>query len=322
MARGGRRQQIARLREIGEVAARHGFGALLDRRRRPDEDDEAAAGSPRGVRLRAMLDELGPTFVKFGQLMSTRPDVIPPDIVRELRTLQDAATPFDGAIARRVIEDELGASVDEIFASFDDVPVAAASIGQVHRARMPDGQEVVVKVQRPDADATLRADLALLVPLAKLLKERVRRLEFIDTVALVDELGRTLRQELDYRVEARHVEASRRAFAGDPTVVVPAVWWPQTTGKVLVLDWLDGDTLNHTDLDQWTEEDRRALASRISETWMKMVFVHGFFHADPPPANTIDPCWSGAAPIVRHAGCGVPSSNSGCATPATSSAGA
>jgi ubiquinone biosynthesis protein len=285
VANGERRQNIARLRQIGEIAARNGFGFLLDRHRSPklDDDDHGT----RGERLRKMLDELGPTFVKFGQLLSTRPDVVPPDIVRELRTLQDAATPVPAHLARGVVETDLGAPLSELFEWFDEVPIAAASIGQVHRARLHDGDDVIVKVQRPDAEATLKADLALLDQVAKLAKERVKRLEFIDMVALVDEFRRTIRQELDYRVEARNVEASRRAFAGDETVTVPRVHWSHTTSRVLVLEWIDGDTLNHTDLTDWSAEDRTRLASRISETWMKMVFVHGFFHADPHPANII-----------------------------------
>ena len=234
-----------------------------------------------------MLDELGPTFVKFGQLLSTRPDVVPPDVVRELRTLQDAASPFPAATARAVVETEIGLRIEQVFEWFDDDPIAAASIGQVHRARLPEGREVVVKIQRPDAEDTIKADIGLLEQIAKLAKERVKRLQFIDTVALVDEFARTIRQELDYRIEARNVEAARRAFTGDETVTVPRVYWRYTSGRVLVMDWVEGPTLNHTDLELWSPEDRRTLASRISETWMKMVFVHGFFHADPHPANII-----------------------------------
>jgi ubiquinone biosynthesis protein len=282
-----RRQNIARLREIGEVAARHGFGFLVDKRRRPPQDEELTNGRSRGQRLTAMLDELGPTFVKFGQLLSTRPDVVPPDVVRELRTLQDAARPFPAATARAAVERELGLRIEQVFERFDDEPVAAASIGQVHRALLPGGREVAVKVQRPDAEDKLKADIGLLEQVARIARERVKRLEFIDTVALVDEFARTVRQELDYRIEARNVEAARRAFTGDDTVTVPKVYWRYTTSRVLVLDWLDGPTLNHTDFTLWSVEDRRMLASRISETWMKMVFVHGFFHADPHPANII-----------------------------------
>lgn len=287
MAQRERRQNIARLREIGEVAARHGFGFLLDKRRARPAEEEIDDSGTRGQRLASMLDELGPTFVKFGQLLSTRPDVVPPDVVRELRTLQDAARPFPAEVARGAVEHELGLRIEQVFERFDDEPVAAASIGQVHRACLPDGREVAVKVQRPDAEDKIKADIALLEQVARIARERVKRLEFIDTVALVDEFARTIRQELDYRIEARNVETARRAFTGDETVTVPKVYWRYTTSRVLVLDWLDGPTLNHTDLTLWSAEDRRTLASRISETWMKMVFVHGFFHADPHPANLV-----------------------------------
>jgi ubiquinone biosynthesis protein len=288
VARGERRQNIARLREIGEVAARHGFGMVLDPRRRsaPAADVEIQ-GRNRGQRLRDTLDELGPTFVKFGQLLSTRPDIVPPDVIKELRTLQDAASPVPAATIRAAVESELGLRIDQVFEEFDDVPLASASIGQVHRARLPEGREVVVKVQRPEAEETLKADISLLDQIARISKERVKRLEFIDTVALVDEFRRTIRQELDYGIEARNVEAARRAFTGDATVTVPTVYWRYSSSKVLVLEWLDGGTLTHTDLDSWTSEDRRRLAARVSETWMKMIFVHGFFHADPHPANIV-----------------------------------
>jgi ubiquinone biosynthesis protein len=285
VAAGERRRNIARVREIGEAAARHGFGFLRDSRK--SRVNENGDGGNRGERLRALLDELGPTFVKLGQLLSTRPDIIPPDIVRELRTLQDQASPFPADTARALIETELARPLEEAFARFDDVPLAAASIGQVHRATLADGREVIVKVQRPDAEEKLRSDLALMYQLAKVLKERVRRLEFVDTVGVVDEFARTVRQELDYRIEARNAEAIRRAFADDASVTVPAVEWSLTTNRVLVLDWIDGATLNHIDLGGLHEEERERLAATIAEAWMKMVFVTGVFHADPHPANIV-----------------------------------
>jgi len=234
-----------------------------------------------------MFDELGPTFVKFGQMLSTRPDLLPPDVVNELRRLQDRVGPIDGATVAEVIETELGAPVEELFASFDPDPIAAASIGQVHRATMGDGREVVVKVQRPEAGQKIEADLALLDQMAKLAKARVHRLRFVDTVAVVDEFRRAIRQELDYRIEARNVEMIRRHFKDDEHVAIPGVVWESSTSRVLVLDWIEGDTLNNTDLDAWSDEDRRRLAERISETWMTMVFDHGAFHADPHPANIV-----------------------------------
>src|SRR4051812_35269958 len=172
MAVGERGLSIGRLGEIAQVAVKHGFGYLIDgRRSRSDEDDSPSA---RGRHLRAMLDELGPTFVKFGQLLSTRPDVVPPDIVAELRGLQDDASPIPFEQVRDVVEAELDLRMDRAFLEFDFAPLASASIGQVHRAVLPDGREVAVKVQRPTAAQQIEADLGLLYQAAKLLRERVK----------------------------------------------------------------------------------------------------------------------------------------------------
>jgi ubiquinone biosynthesis protein len=298
-ARGERRQNLARLREIAQVAARYGFGYLLNRGGDDggSQSDEAPAalsaerpdlrGASRGRRVRAMLDELGPTFVKFGQLLSTRPDLLPQDIVLELRALQDAARPVPFDAVREVVEAELGLTVEQAFVSFDPEPIAAASIGQVHRARLPGGQDVVVKVQRPDAERQIEADIQLLYQAARVARERVKRLNFIDLVGLVDEFARTVRHELDYRAEARNAEVFRRNFAGDDTVHVPRVYWRQTTSRMITMEQVGGTSLAHLDLAALSLEDRRTLASRVAETWMKMVFLHGFFHADPHPANVL-----------------------------------
>lgn len=286
MAYGERRQNIARIRQIGEIAGRNGFGFLIDSRRARRRIDESAPAGTRGERLRTMFDELGPTFVKFGQLLSTRPDLLPPDVVSELRHLQDSAAPVASEQVRAMLTAELGRPIDEVFERFDDAPVASASIGQVHRA-VHNGRDVAVKVQRPDAEATIAADINLLHQMARLAKQRVRRLRFVDTVAVVDEFARAIRQELDYRVEARNVQVAHAMFADDDSVVVPTVDWTLTTSRVLVLDWIPGPTLNRVDLATWSEADRTMLAGRISDTWMRMVFGEGTFHADPHPANIV-----------------------------------
>ncbi|MBV8562775.1 MAG: AarF/ABC1/UbiB kinase family protein, partial [Actinobacteria bacterium] len=164
---------------------RHGFGYLLEVHKLGDlipsrstpPPIDADAPSARGQHLRELLDELGPTFVKFGQLLSTRPDVVPPDIIAELRGLQDDVTPFPFEQAERVIEDDLGNTLERLFLDFDPVPVAAASIGQVHRATLPNGRRVAVKVQRPGAPRQIEADLTLLYQAARLVRERVRALD-------------------------------------------------------------------------------------------------------------------------------------------------
>src|SRR5881227_3841423 len=222
-------RSLGRLSEIAQVMVRHGFGYFLEAHKltdllpgRPPRVEPDV--SQRGRHLREVLDELGPTFVKFGQLLSTRPDVVPPDIIAELRGLQDDVRPFPFEQAERVIEEDLGNTLDRLFLDFDRVPVAAASIGQVHRAILPNGKKVAVKVQRPGAPRQIEADLSLLYQAARLVKERVRALDFVDAHALVDEFSRQIRQELDYRLEARNAQTFYRNFASDPRVKVPKVF--------------------------------------------------------------------------------------------------
>ncbi len=276
-------RRIGRLSEIGRVATRHGFGYLIDRRRSNDDTQLA----DRGRRLREMLDELGPTFVKFGQLLSTRPDVMPPDVIAELRRLQDDVTPISFTEVRRVVEEELGLTIEQAFLSFDETPLAAASIGQVHRATLPTGDEVVVKVQRPDAPRQVESDLQLMRSAAKVVRERVHALDFVDAEALVDEFARAIRQELDYNHEARNAETFRRNFGDSADVAVPKVIWRYSSARVLTLEYLAGEQFADLDLEARSLEERRELAYRMTDTWMTMIFRHGFFHGDPHPANIL-----------------------------------
>src|SRR5947207_15541141 len=271
-------RSIGRLSEIAQVMVRHGFGYFLEAHKLSDllpgrsaEDRladvaaEQGATSARGQHLREVLDELGPTFVKFGQLLSTRPDVVPPDIVVELRALQDDVRPFPFEQAERVIEEELGNTLERLFLEFEPQPVAAASIGQVHRATLPNGRHVAVKVQRPGAPRQIEADLGLLYQAARLARERIRALDFIDARLLVDEFARQIRQELDYRLEARNAETSHRNFAGHPHVRVPRVYWSYTRSRVLTLEWLEGTQVADIHPEEWSVEDRRDLAYLMAE---------------------------------------------------------
>jgi ubiquinone biosynthesis protein len=291
-------RSLSRLSEIAQVMVRHGFGYFLEAHKLTDllpgrsaearlAEAEMTIGAARGQHLRELLDELGPTFVKFGQLLSTRPDIVPPDILTELRGLQDDVRPFPFEQAERVIEEDLGNSIERLFLEFEREPVAAASIGQVHRAVLPNGKPVAVKVQRPGAPRQIEADLQLLYQAARLVKERVRALDFVDAQQLVDEFARQIRQELDYRLEARNAQAFHRNFAGDPHVHVPKVYWQYTRARVLTLEWLYGTQVSDVDRLDMTLEERRDLAYLIAETWMTMIFRHGFFHGDPHPANIL-----------------------------------
>jgi ubiquinone biosynthesis protein len=287
-------RNLGRISEIAQAAVRHGFGYFFARHRLSDllpwrerlplEEDEP---SLRGQHLRELLDELGPTFVKFGQLLSMRPDVLPPDIIAELRGLQDDVRPFAFADVERTIVAELGLSIEQLFVEFEERPMAAASIGQVHRAVLPNGRRVAVKVQRPGAPAQIEADLALLYQAAKIARERVRALDFIDARSLVDEFARSIRQELDYRLEARNADRFRHDFAGHPHVHVPRVYWSYTRARVLTLEFLDGTQLADVDRLQYGPDERRRLATVITEAWMTMIFRNGFFHGDPHPANIL-----------------------------------
>jgi ubiquinone biosynthesis protein len=291
-------RSLGRLSEIAQVMVRHGFGYFLEAHKLTDllpgrsaearlAEAETSVGSARGQHLRELLDELGPTFVKFGQLLSTRPDIVPPDIIAELRGLQDDVRPFPFEQAQRVIEEDLGNTLERLFLEFERQPVAAASIGQVHRAILPNGRQVAVKVQRPGAPRQIEADLTLLYQAARLVKERVHALDFIDAHALIDEFARQIRQELDYRLEARNAQAFHRNFASSPHVRVPKVYWQYTRSRVLTLEWIDGTHVRDVDLTPLTLEEHRDLAYLIAETWMTMIFRHGFFHGDPHPSNIL-----------------------------------
>jgi len=276
---------MQRVREIAQVAARHGFGYAFERwpRRRSDMEHESLESQ--GRHLREMLDELGPTFVKFGQLLSTRPDLVPPEIAAELRQLQDAVSPLPWEDVERVIQEQLHGDVGTLFASFEREPVAAASIGQVHLAELVTGRRVAVKVQRPTAPQQIDSDIVLLRQVAKIVKSRVPSLDFVDPTELVDEFARSIRQELDYRIEARNAETFRKAFSDTPEIVIPKVYWTYSTERVLTLEQLDGAQLADVDFDSLEPARRKGLATLLARCWMEMIFRHGVYHADPHPAN-------------------------------------
>jgi ubiquinone biosynthesis protein len=287
-------RNLGRLTEIAQVAVRHGFGYFFERHKLTDllpgrRNGEILEGTPsqRGQRLRELLDELGPTFVKFGQLLSMRPDVLPPDIIAELRGLQDDVRPFPYEDVERVIQEELGQPIERLFLEFDREPLAAASIGQVHRAVLPNGHTVAVKVQRPGAPERIEADLGLLYQAARIVKERVRALDFVDVREVVDEFARAIRQELDYRLEGRNAEQLHRNFAGHPHVRVPRVYWSYSRSRVLTLEFIEGTQLADIDEVGYSLEERKRLAEVIAEAWMTMIFRDGFFHGDPHPANIL-----------------------------------
>ncbi|MCL6092626.1 MAG: AarF/ABC1/UbiB kinase family protein [Actinomycetota bacterium] len=285
-------RNVDRMRHITEIAVRHGFGYFFERHNlrnlMPHIRREAKRPTGnRGVHIRNMLEEMGPTFIKFGQLLSTRPDILPEDILVELRKLQDEVRAFPVRQAYETIESELKLTVERLFIEFEDTPIAAASIGQVHRAVLPNGDRVIVKVQRPDAEALVKADIDLLYQFAHLLSDHTRQEIMVDPVGVVDQFARGIRSELDYRIEARNAERFAQLFDLDPSVAIPKVYWGYSTTRVLTLEYLEGTQVADLDPEAMTMAERKAVASIIAECWLKQIFLFGFFHGDPHPANIL-----------------------------------
>jgi ubiquinone biosynthesis protein len=282
---------LNRLRQITTTAARYGFADLLERaglfRRfgRPQALAEPIADSQRestARRFRRLLDELGPTFVKLGQILSTRADLLPAEFIAELRLLQDAAAPIPLEQVRAQLEAAFGQPVEELFATIEPAPLAAASIAQVHRARTRAGEEVVVKVQRPGITAQMDADLAVLHALARLLEATVEETGIYSPVGIVEEFDRAIHEELDFVHEAANVRAFAATHAERPALRIPRVFDELSTSTVLTLEFLDGTRLVQADL---SPDRRQALARVVVDASFQQLFVDGLFHGDPHPGN-------------------------------------
>ena len=283
-----------RYQQIGDVLARHGFGYLasmtgltrwlpfhhgmLGHERRDDRYT-----TPEHLRL--ALEELGPTFIKLGQLLSTRSDLLPADYLVALSKLQDGARPVAAVVIRELIEQELGAPVEELFATFESEPLASASIGQAHAATLQDGTSVVVKVRRPDVIPTIETDLEILRNVAHQASRHWRAAAVYNLTGLVSEFARTLRGELDYLQEGRNAERFADNFRSDPDVRIPQIFWATSTSRVLTMERIVGIKVDDLDALDRAGIDRAALAARAARVALAMVFDHGFFHADPHPGN-------------------------------------
>ncbi|MGA8892157.1 MAG: AarF/UbiB family protein, partial [Anaeromyxobacteraceae bacterium] len=287
---------LNRLREVSAVIARHGFGAYLERVRlgsaapRPAATGEgASAAAPadgrNAVRFRRLLVDLGPTYVKLGQLLSSRPDILPSSWITELSQLQDACEPVPVEAIRREIERGLGRRVDEVFAWLDPVPAASASIAQVHRARTHDGLDVAVKVQRPGVREQFESDLGLLQYVARLLEALVEETGVYTPSDIVEEFDRAIHEELDFANEARNARDMAAASRELPFVVVPAVHAALSSATVLTLDYVEG--VKVTDLGGRDGYDPEQVARNLIEAAFRQLFGGGIFHGDPHPGNIL-----------------------------------
>ena len=289
-------RHLNRYHRILRVLFKYGFNDLVDRlhidqylesglqmiNRKPREQ---IARLSRPERLRLVFEELGPTFIKLGQLLSTRPDLIPAEYLDELARLQDEVPPFSLAEVHAIFREELGRSPDEVFHYFDAEPLAAASIGQVHRARLDSGAEVVVKVQRPDIDTVIAVDLEILAHIAGLMEQYLEEVQGHRPTAIVQEFARSLSREIDFAVELANIQRFARQFERNPAIHVPLVYPELSTQRVLVMEYVLGIKASMTTQLREQGYDLPLIAERGATLVMEQIFVHGFFHADPHPGN-------------------------------------
>jgi ubiquinone biosynthesis protein len=283
-------RHLNRYRQILTVFFKYGFGDLVDvlkiehyleiglqmisrKQRRQIEK------LTRAERVRMVLEELGPTFVKCGQILSTRPDLIPVEFIDELSKLQDHVPFFPYDSVRQIIESELHRPLEDIFRTFDIQPLAAASIGQVHRAELKDGKDVAVKVQRPHIRKTIEVDLEIMLHLASLMERHLEEFQVSRPARIVQEFARTLEKEIDYTIEASHMERFARQFADNSTVYVPEVFRDTSTGRVLTMEYIDGVKVSEIDRIDQEGLDRKIITARGADLILTQIFDHGFFHA-------------------------------------------
>ncbi len=289
-------RNLNRYRQILGVLISYGFGELVEHlkidqyidiglqmisKKREDPIEKLS----RAERTRLALEELGPTYIKLGQLLSTRPDLIPAEFVTELIKLQDNVPPFDFSETEMIFLSQFGVGAEEFFASIDKEPVASASIAQVYRARSKEGDELAVKVQRPDIKKVIEVDLEIMLHLATLMERHIEEFALHRPVRIVEEFARVIENETDFTVEASSMEHFASMFLNDPTVYIPRVFRDKSTPVILTMEMVDGIKISDVDSIEKAGLDRKLLTKRGADACLKQIFHHGFFHADPHPGN-------------------------------------
>lgn len=289
-------RNFSRYRQILTILFRYGFDDLVERlkidqyieiglqmiSRHKRENVEKLT---RAERLRLLFEELGTTFIKFAQILSTRPDIIPADVIRELEKLQDEVPPFPYAEAKEIIEAELGDSIENVFSSFNETPLASASVAQVHQAVLNDGDVVAVKVQRPGIKKIIEVDLEIMLHLATLMEKNIEEIAFQKPTRVVEEFARTLERELDFGTEAANMERVSSQFLNDRTIYIPKVYSEFSSSRVLTMEYVDGIKVSEIDKLETAGMNLKTVTARGADFVMKQVFEFGFFHADPHPGN-------------------------------------
>ncbi|SFM78932.1 2-octaprenylphenol hydroxylase [Methanolobus profundi] len=272
--------------EFGYIADRMGIGGirpLRSRIKKPEKVHKDTDSGPKKARL--MLEELGPTYIKLGQILSMRQDLIPPEYADEFSKLQDEVQPFGMEEVERLIMEELGSHITDIFECFENTPIAAASIGQVHRAKLKTGEDVVVKVQRPGIKKIIEADLDIMYSIAAFAEEHLPEAKLYRPVEIVEEFERSIKAEMDYTQEGRNADHFARNFRDHPRIYIPKVYWDHSSMKVLTLEYIDGVKSNSFGELERMGVDRTEVATEVLKSFMKQIYDDGFFHADLHPGN-------------------------------------
>ncbi len=287
---------VKRYREIITVLVKYGFADVIARLKLETvidfgrklvfrQADQSVLKLSRWERIRKVLEELGPTFIKLGQIMSTRPDLIPQELIAELEKLQDAVKPFPAEEAIRIVEKELGKSLKEIFPVFTPQPVAAASIAQVHRAKLRGGEEVIVKIQRPGIEHIIKTDVEIMFHLATMLEKHVAESRYFNVAKIVEEFERSIRKELNFSIEGSNIDHFAALFKGDPVIYVPRYYREYSSKRILTMEFIPGIKVSNLTEIKKQGMDPGIIARRGSDLVLKQIFEFGFFHADPHPGN-------------------------------------
>ena len=291
-------RHINRYRQIITVLIKYGFGDLvsetnlakyinLGKKFIPWKKDKKTESLSRWERVRKVLEELGPTFIKLGQIMSNRPDLLPKELIYELEKLQDSVPQFSGKDAQKLVENELGKPIYETFKNFETCPIASASVSQVHRAELIDGEEIVVKVQRPGIEHIIEIDLEIMLHFANLTEKYIKGMDILSPINVIKEFEKSIKKEIDFTIEASNIERFGRNFQDDMTIYVPKVYRDYSTKKILTMEFIDGIKVSNIDAILDTGNDPKIIGSRSADLVLKQVFEHGFFHADPHPGNIL-----------------------------------
>ncbi|MCD6330463.1 MAG: AarF/ABC1/UbiB kinase family protein [Candidatus Cloacimonetes bacterium] len=291
-------RHINRYREIITILFKHGFGDLvtssqiekyLDFGKKfiPRKKVTKTTSLSRWERIRMVLEELGPTFIKFGQIMSNRPDILPEPLLIELEKLQDSVPPMPNEEAEKMIEQELGKPISELFKNIDTNPIASASIAQVYQAELFSGEKVAIKVQRTGIQKIIETDLEIMFHLSLLMEKHIAEMQILNPVEMVREFERSIHKEIDFNIEASHIERFARNFQTDLSIYIPEVYKDYSTKKILTMEFIDGIKVSNLKSLREADSDPLLVASRGCNLILKQIFEHGFFHADPHPGNIL-----------------------------------